>query len=250
MGKKKEENSTDTSTAEGKKAEEITSETKTSEKKETLVAKGKETTSEEKPKFTQEQVNKLLGETRSEGNKVGAKKAIDEILKATGAENIEGLTKIVKEFEDKQREEMSELEKLQTDLADTLKQLGESKEFGELAEQTAINAHAKSSVINAAAAKFQDGEAVWKLLNKDDVKVDMENGTVTGVEEALTKLAEKYPFLLRKKGASLTSATNPAAAETGGRTDDIRKAEYFGMDAGSKGAFWGGQGVRRVTIDD
>ena len=212
-----------------------------------MVAKGKETTSEEKPKFTQEQVNKMLGDTRSDGNKVGAKKAIDEILKATGAESIEKLTETVKAFEDKQREEMSELEKLQTDLAKTLKELSDSKEFGELAEQTAINAHAKSSVINAAAAKFQDGEAVWKLLNKEAVNVDMETGTVTGVEEALTELAEKYPFLLRKKGTSVTSATNPAAAESAGRTDEVRKAEYFGMGSNP---FWGGQGVRRVTIDE
>ena len=248
MGKKKEENLTDTSTAEGKKAEkEITSETKTSKTEETLVAKGKETTSEEKPKFTQEQVNKMLGETRSDGNKVGAKKAIEEILKATGSESIEKLTETVKAFEDKQREEMSELEKLQTDLAESLKKLNESEEFGKLAEQTAINAHAKSSVINAAAAKFQDGEAVWKLLNKDDIKVDMENGTVAGVEEALTKLAEKYPFLLRKKGASVTSATNPANAQTAGRTDEVRHAEYFGMGSNP---FWGGQGTRRVTIDE
>ena len=248
MGKKIEENLTDTSTEDGKKSEkEITSETKTSKTEETLVAKGKETTSEEKPKFTQEQVNKLLGETRSDGNKVGAKKAIDEILKATGAENIEALTKTVKAFEDKQREEMSELEKLQTDLAESLKKLNESEEFGKLAEQTAINAHAKSSVINAAAAKFQDGEAVWKLLNKEAVNVDMETGTVTGVEEALTELAEKYPFLLRKKGTSVTSATNPAAAESAGRTDEVRHAEYFGMGSNS---FWGGQGTRRVTIDE
>jgi uncharacterized protein (DUF3084 family) len=189
----------------------------------------------------------MLGKVRQEGRSVGEKNALNEVLKATGVESVDELTEIVKTFENKKREEMSELEKLQTDLEKTLTELNEAKEFGKQAEQAAINAHAKAAVMNAAAAKFQDGEAVWELMNKNSLEVDTDTGEVKGVQEALDNLAERYPFLIRKKGASSTSATNPAAAESAGRTDEVRRSEYFGMGSNP---FWGGRGVRQVKIEE
>jgi predicted transcriptional regulator len=246
MGEKEENTRTDTSTDDGKTSEAVESSKKTSETKVTSSVEGKNDTKEE-PKFTQEQVNEMLGKIRHEGREVGAKNALDEVLKATGAESVDALTEIVSSFKDKEREEMSELEKLQTDLSEAMNKVEKAEEFGKLAEQTAINAHAKAAVLNEASAKFQDGEAVWQLLDKDLLEVKMEDGTVEGVKEALDGLAERYPFLLRKKGASKTSAANPAGAEAVGRTDEVRRAEYFGMGSNP---FWGGQGVRRVKIEE
>jgi hypothetical protein len=230
MGEKEENTRTDTSTDDGKTSEAVESSKKTSETKVTSSVEGKNDTKEE-PKFTQEQVNEMLGKIRHEGREVGAKNALDEVLKATGAESVDALTEIVSSFKDKEREEMSELEKLQTDLSEAMNKVEKAEEFGKLAEQTAINAHAKAAVLNEASAKFQDGEAVWQLLDKDLLEVKM----------------ERYPFLLRKKGASKTSAANPAGAEAVGRTDEVRRAEYFGMGSNP---FWGGQGVRRVKIEE
>lgn len=101
----------------------------------------------------------------------------------------------------------------------------------------ATKAAIKGAVIAEAARRgFRNPDIAYKVLDLADVKVD--GSEVSGVSEALEALAEAEDWMLG--GTPRVGATNPPKGGRQARTDDDRKQEYFGGEAG---AFWDGGGV-------
>ena len=107
----------------------------------------------------------------------------------------------------------------------------------------------KAEVARLAAGKFADVDIVYKVMNLDDVKVDLDSGTVKGVEESLKALEEQHPWMLSKGSKVTTTSTTNPSNPTGKpmRTDDQRYADYFGKAANE---FWDGGGVRTISEED
>ena len=95
-----------------------------------------------------------------------------------------------------------------------------------------------SAIVAAAKLGFRNPEIAYKVMDLDGVEVG-EDGEITGVEEALKKLAEQEPWMLG--GATSIGATNPAKEQKRGRTREELEREYFG---GGESDFWRGGGVR------
>lgn len=232
----------DTSTDEGKNSEPV-------EKNET------ETTSEDgknletvSPKqFSQEQVNKLMGDVRRTSREKGEQEALKNLLGTVGVDSVDDLTGLVEEYTSLKEANMSEQERINAELEDLKAKNEALVAQNEEVLTVAQTERVKSAVVSAAAGRFESPEAAYKLLEEGDVSLT-DGGEVEGVEEALTSLLERYPFLAKKAGTSRTSVTNPEAAnQRHGKTDEERKQEYFGIQGNS---FWKGQGMRRVKTTE
>lgn len=100
---------------------------------------------------------------------------------------------------------------------------GKWKELAEKAQQEATEARTKAQTamvdnkIQVEAAKLGavDLEAVQKLIDRSSVKVN-DDGTISGVEEAVKSLLESKPFLKGKSGSvTIGSPTNPGPDTSG-----------------------------------
>lgn len=112
-----------------------------------------------------------------------------------------------------------ELEKTQSEAEE--KRLLEGKKFEELANKaTKERDEAKSKLaqslqdnritIEATKIGVVDIEAVLKLVDRTNIKVD-ENGNITGITEALTALVTAKPYLKGKTNVTIGSPTSPGA---------------------------------------
>jgi hypothetical protein len=156
---------------------------------------------------------------------------------------------MLKEYNEMKRGQMSELEKLQTDLELEKSEKAKLSETVEETQRRTKQALLRAEVAKLAAPKFADVDVVWKVLNHDGLEVDIETGAVSGVSEALTALEEQYPWMLSKGSkVSQTSITNPDNPQRKvGKTDAQRSAEYFGRNSSD---FWEGEGVRTITSEE
>lgn len=100
---------------------------------------------------------------------------------------------------------------------------GKFKELAEKAQQEAAAATTKyqtamvDNKIQAEAAKVGvvDLDAVLKLIDRSSVKVN-DDGTISGVEEAVKSLLDSKPFLKGKSGSvTIGSPTNPSPDTSG-----------------------------------
>ena len=130
------------------------------------------------------------------------------------------IAKQLKQYEDKDK---SELEKLQG-------QLKEYQEKAEKAEAAALQAKLANEILKFPGFVWHDPEAVLRLVDMEMISVD-EDGKVTGVKDALNKLAKEKAYLLKGKqgdskkesggaGTNGASGHNPAG---GGDTTDANK---------------------------
>lgn len=211
------------------------------EAQKTLTAKGKKAEGEKV--FTQEQVNELVGKIRVEARDVTTKQVTESLLKELGMESKEKLADLVKSAETARKAAMTEQERVATELKAAQDKVIELEKLSAEQGANALAANIKAVVVSKAATKFVDAEAAYKLLDMASLSVN-DAGEIVGVDEALTSLAEKYPWMLGKK-ASTTSAANPDRADgTKGKSDEARRAEYFGQKSGD---FWQGGGARKIT---
>lgn len=146
------------------------------------------------------------GDQESQGSnepKLDAK-ALEAELKKARREAASYRTKLREreEFEAaKQREEMSELERLKTDLE------AERKARLEVEEKTRVQALHTAAILNATALNFEDPKDV--VLYIDVVGSDPES-----IEDLVKELAESKPYLLKRNSSSSNSSrTNPAGGE-------------------------------------
>jgi hypothetical protein len=120
----------------------------------------------------------------------------------------------------------SELEKAQRDLA-------EAKEELDKAKAAALQARLANEILKFPGYVWHDPEAVLRLVDMEMISVDGETNKVTGVKEALAKLARDKAYLLKGKGGDQkgnkegagngASGHNPAGS--GDTSDKNKKRE-------------------------
>jgi len=120
------------------------------------------------------------------------KRAKDAEKKAKDAE---------KSLQDKEREGMEEHDKLKADHTDLQ---AKYDKLVKLVETSVIDSH----IQNLSSAKdkngqpkynWQDVEAVRAFIDREQIDIDLDNGTVNGIENQLKDIATKRPYLLVTK---------------------------------------------------
>lgn len=155
-----------------------------------------------------------------------------ETFKTLGLDGIDSLKALVEDYnakkqaeEERQRAEMTEIERLQADL--------KAKEEAEqaLAEQLAqAQAAAKQERIrNAFITAAQSAgiayiDDAYRLADLSTVTVG-EDGTVSGVSEVVASLVESKPFLLKQKTQPNPIGDSTNSGNTGGKTAEQLLAE-------------------------
>jgi hypothetical protein len=73
---------------------------------------------------------------------------------------------------------------------------------------------------------WQDAEDVVKFIKSDEINIDIEKGTVDGLDLALKRIAKDKPYLLVPKDdgtGGQPSGSHPVGSKTGSTADEIRK---------------------------
>lgn len=187
---------------------------------------GQTKTETEAPRtFTQEEVNKFLGDER---RRERAKFADYDDLKTKAAR--------LQEIEDANK---TEAQKQADKYAAIEAQLAELKGQNARLVEERVRAVMHASVAAAAMKEgFVDPDDAWAFVDTSALKVD-ESGKVTGVDEAIKALAKAKPHLLRKQAQ--LGPTNPGkgGAESG-ETDAQRRARLNGYSDSPFGRSHGG----------
>lgn len=120
------------------------------------------------------------------------------------------------------RRQVREVEETLTKVkADMAKQLEDAQAD---ASQTIRDLRIENAVVRQAVTRdFIDPEAAYRLLDTTDLTVD-EDGAVTGVADALDKLAETKPFLLRPNAPGDGPDSGTPRGTSGGMNDLLRTA--------------------------
>lgn len=165
-------------------------------------------------KFTQEDLDRIAGESRKAGREVAEK----ELLKEIGVESREVLAASLKAAKDAEDSQKTELQKAQEELV-------KSREDAAKAQ-----ADARTSRIDTALAlKIRDAginpERATSAMRLVDVSKLEVNGTeVTGLDEAVTELKAQSPEWFRAPGSP------PDASGSGGGALDFRTASVEDRD--------------------
>lgn len=139
-------------------------------------------------------------------------------LRSENAKWRTSLRKLEAEREEKQRAEMTELERLKADLE-------AEREARTLAEQERRRTLVRSQVVaSASRLDFADPQDAYRMLDLDGLDVG-EDGTIAGLDTALKKLAESKPYLL-KRNATQFSPTNPSGGAPGPTSEQILAQIY------------------------
>jgi len=138
------------------------------------------------------------------------------------------LRKLEEAEEERKKAEMTEAERIKAELAEAQAKAAE-------AEERATETMLRMSVVSAAAkAGFNDPMDAWSMIDLAEVGDD---GTVTGVEEAITELLKAKPYLAKQMGS--ITPTNPQGGPVQ-ETDEQKRARLFGA---RRSDFWTGGGV-------
>ena len=141
------------------------------------------------------------------------------------------LRKAEEDDEARKKAEMSETERLKAELK-------EAQAKAEESERQATETMLRMSVVAAAAkAGFNDPSDAWGMIDRATLEVS-EDGTVTGVDEAVAGLLKDKPYLVKTTKGTIT-ATNPQSGALA-ESDADKRSRLFGV---RKSAFWDGGGV-------
>jgi len=176
---------------------------------------------------TQSKTTETQGQQQAAGSTAEPKTFDEEYVKQLREENKDRRLK-GKALE----EELNSLKQQQTDFQAKVKKLfgsGEDddqdvdklltaeREKAQATERQAKQALLKANFIAAATAKnFNDPEKAFKLLDADDIEVDLEKGTVSGVTEAVDKMVEESPWLAKASDAGGQETKTTPDLKTGG----------------------------------
>ena len=156
-------------------------------------------------------------------------------IKALRKENAKWRTQLRSTEEQQQakaKAEMTELERLQTELR-------EAQDARTRAEQARLQTAVKSQVIAAAAkAGYNDPEDAYRMIDPSTLDVD-DDGAVGGLDEAVKTLLKSKPYLA-KQATGTYSPTNPAGGASR-ENDQARLARIYGM-SGNANVFGGAGG--------
>jgi hypothetical protein len=133
--------------------------------------------------------------------------------------------------------------------AETLKQAQERAQALEAQAKQAVTQAEQASLaleaIGQMAGRFANPRAAMKLLDLSNVKRG-DDGSYTGLKEAIEKLATDEPWTLaqpqqaKRPVAPAIGATNPEGDQSKATSDADRRARYFGNLGGGQDFFAGG----------
>ena len=156
-------------------------------------------------------------------------------IKALRKENAKWRTQLRSTEEQQQakaKAEMTELERLQTELR-------EAQDARTRAEQARLQTAVKAQVIAAAAkAGYNDPEDAYRMIDPSTLDVD-DDGAVGGLDEAVKTLLKSKPYLA-KQATGTYSPTNPAGGAPR-ENDQARLNRIYGM-GGNANVFGGASG--------
>lgn len=167
---------------------------------------------EDKPAktFTQVEVDRIAEAERKRGKQ--------SVLKDIGVEKVEdarAAVKTARAIADTQKTD-------EQIIADKDRQIQD-------ANRRAHDAQLRAAFMAKAGTRFVDPDAAFALADKSGLTVE-EDGSVTGLAEALDTLADAKPYLVNKPGKPPIPSLGPPApnGKQVARTDDDRRQEYFG----------------------
>lgn len=144
---------------------------------------------------------------------------------------------------ERQQASLSETEKLKAQLDKFQKDLADAKAAQEQAQAEASRTKVKATIMaQAAQLGFNDAEDAYALIDLSSVTVDGDK--ISGVQEALTALAKRKPYMLKPTAPRppQVNPTNPGQQASEGMTDEQIRSTVFGSGptnlftaAGAKG---------------
>ena len=141
--------------------------------------------------FTQEQLDAIVKD-RLERKEA---KTTSDLMAQLGIENIDEAKKTLEDAAKFKEDQMSELEKTQAQIKDAMDQTAQAKADLEAMQLKTNEALLKAAIISKAQG-FNDPMDVWLFVDRSKIEVD-ENGSYSGIDEALKKLSEDKPYLIK-----------------------------------------------------
>ena len=178
----------------------------------------------EEPRFTQDDLNKLVGKTRKEERE----KARRALLEELGVSDPADVKKALAEYNELKKAQMTAEERMQAELEEARQKAQQAETARRAAEQAAQERLVQAELVaEAALLGFADPRDAVTLISASDLKFDEGSGRLTNAGDVVKALAEKKPYLLRQDKRGTPGPTNPSRDAKQGRTDDDRRAEYF-----------------------
>lgn len=192
-------------------------------------------------KFTQADLDRIAGQTRKDAK--SAERAA--LLKELGVADLDAAKKVIADAETARKAQLTETERLQQAKEESDRKLATAEAARQKAEQDRKDALLTAAVVGKASGRFANPQAVVKLADLSKVTLG-DDGQFTGIDDALEALAKAEPWTLAKQGTTVPSlgATN-GSGKPKARTDEDRRAEYFG--GGKNQKFFDEGGVVKLT---
>lgn len=171
---------------------------------------------------------------------------LSSVLKDLGVEDVEALKTSLTALKGHEDAKLTADERVKAELTAALTSVASYKETADAATSQALAMQVEITtlkVMSSLEKPFVDPVAAMQLTDMSGVvkdgKIDAE-----ALGEALKVTAEKFPWALAQtsKVTPSPSKANPTDPDVTLRTDEQRRAQYFG-GAGTKGGFFEGGGV-------
>ncbi|GHG33007.1 hypothetical protein GCM10018777_56260 [Streptomyces albogriseolus] len=150
--------------------------------------------------FTQEELERIAAREKSQGERAGARKALEELAQELGFTNPDDVKTFVATARKAQQDALSEEERRRQELERREAELA-AREAAAIARERAVNRRAVLAGLGATGDDLEDAAA---LLRVDD------DADETAVREAAEKLKERRPELFGTRPAAQTSPLPPA----------------------------------------
>ena len=188
---------------------------------------GKAGTEAPEAKFSQADLDRIAGETRKSAK--SAERAA--LLKELGVEDLDAVKAAMQAAQEAAKAKMTETERAAAEMAELNKRLQLAEAGKTEAEQARKAALLEAEIVSKASGRFANPRAAAKLA--DLSKVEFKDGKFSGVDEALTALAEAEPWTLAQAGKGPVTppaigATNGGQGKRGGESDEDNRARFFG----------------------
>lgn len=172
-----------------------------------------------------------------------------ELAKSLGFDTVEALQTAVKAGEDARKAQMSEQERQAAALKEAQERATTLQAQLAKADADRTQTVIRAQAIEIMAGKFAKPGTAFKLLDLSGVKLESD-GTVSGLNEAVDKLAKDEPWTLAattstsKTEVTPRTITDPQGDGTPKENDDDKRRRYFG--GGASGDFFKGGGVKQA----
>lgn len=151
---------------------------------------------DDKPTLTQAEIDKIIGTAKRTAKGQAAK----EIFESLGVENLDQLKTALADLEATKAAQMTDLEKAQAEAAKANELAKQAKAEADQAKAQATQMLMDAAIITASQG-FNDPNDALQFIDRSGIE-RAEDGTFSGITEAIKALAESKPYLLK--------ATEPA----------------------------------------